>query len=118
MKKQIKRILIITSITVICLFGIFIYLTTTDGIYFGRNHHRYNKVITTPLAKMGIANAQYKMGVSFYEYFLYPPDEAKAKDDLEKAIYWWKKAAAKGNEKAIKALAETEKLLEEKNKEE
>jgi hypothetical protein len=101
-----KRVLIIATITIVCLLTIYIYLTTSDGMYFGRTHYRYTKVITEPLAKMGITNAQYKMGECYYELFLYPPDESKAKEELDKAIYWWSKAAAKGNKKAIKALAE------------
>jgi len=113
-----KKILIITSITIICLLAIYIYLTTTDGMYFGRMHHRYNKVITEPLARMGVANAQYKMGEfcfigSDYDFLGYIND----KEEFDMAIYWWEKAAAKGNDKAIKALAYA-KTLEESNKEE
>ena len=95
-----KKILIITSITIICLLAIFTYLA------FGNVRYHYHKVITEPLAKMGVANAQYKMGEYYYEFFLYPPDESKAKEELDKAIYWWNLAAAKGHKKAIKALAE------------
>jgi len=37
------------------------------------------------------------------------------KEDLEKAIYWWEKAAAKGNEKAAKALEYVKELQEKSN---
>jgi len=76
--------------------------------------YRYNKVITEPLAKMGAPNAQYKMGI----YWFSVGEMEIPKEDLEKAIYWWEKAAAKGHDTAIKALAYANKVLEESNKEE
>lgn len=103
-----KRILIITSTTIVCLLAIFAYLA------FGNVHYHYHKVITEPLAKIGVANAQYKMGECYYELFLYPPDESKAKEKLDKAIYWWSLAATKGHKAAITALAEAEKMLEDR----
>jgi hypothetical protein len=69
---------------------------------------RYNKVITEPLAKIGFAEQQYKMGLYFYNDFIFSFTEGckiKGQEGLEKAIYWWKKAAAKGNRDAIDKLA-------------
>ena len=76
-------------------------------------YYRYNKVITEPLAKMGNTNAQYKMGIYWFEV----GEMEIPKEDLEKAVYWWEKAADKGNEKAIKALAEAKTLKESKKEE-
>ena len=102
-----KKILIITSITIVCLLAIFAYLA------FGNVRYHYHKVITEPLAKMGVTNAQYKMGI----YWFSVGEMEIPKEELEKAIYWWGKAADKGNDKAAKALAEA-KTLKESNKEE
>ena len=104
-----KRTLIITLITIVCLLAIYIYITTSNGIYYGRMHYRYNKVITEPLAKMGVTNAQYQMGL----YWFNGSGEQKIpKEELEKAVYWWGKAAAKGSKEAITALAEAKKYKE------
>ena len=62
---------------------------------------------------MGVPNAQYKMGIYWFEV----GEMEIPKEDLEKAIYWWEKAAAKGNEKAAKALAEAKTLKESKKEE-
>lgn len=70
-------------------------------------HHRYNKVITQPLAKIGFADAQYKMGLFWY----YGNGESEpTKAEVENAIYWWEKASAKGNEKASIELVKAKEL--------
>jgi len=61
---------------------------------------RYNKVITEPLAKMGFTNAQYKMGVFWLSTGIIEPTE----EEIERAVYWWEKAAAKGHKKATQEL--------------
>jgi TPR repeat protein len=107
-----KKILIIIAITIVCLLAIFAYLAE------GNVRYHYHKVITTPLAKMGVANAQYKMGEacfsdSGFDFF----GEIDNKEYFDKAIYWWEKAAAKGHKKAIKALAYAKTLKESKKEE-
>ena len=111
-----KRILTITTITIVCIFGLYTYLTWGNNGNPRFMHHRYNKVVTEPLAKLGIADAQYKMGLFYIVGTTNPPSgEYDAKADLEKAIYWWEKASAKGNEKASEELAKARELLDELN---
>jgi hypothetical protein len=100
-----KRILIIIAITIAYLGGLYIYLTWDSNGNPRFMHHRYNKVITQPLAKIGFADAQYKMGLFYIDGAINPPsEEYDTKVDLEKAIYWFEKASAKGNEKATMEL--------------
>jgi len=71
--------------------------------------YRYNTVITQPLAKMGCANAQYKMG----HYWLYGSGESEpTKQEIENAVYWWEKASVRGNDKATKELARAKNQLD------
>ena len=64
-------------------------------------HHRYNRVITLPLAKMGFADAQYKMGL----FWFYGSGESEpTKEEVNNALYWLGKASAKGNIKASEEL--------------
>ena len=110
-----KRILIITAIAIACIFGIYTYLTWSPvGGYKPSEafmHHRYNKVVTQPLAKIGVTDAQYKMGVFYFWGATNPPsEEYDTKSDLEKAIYWWEKASAKGHEKATSELTKAKEL--------
>jgi len=112
-----KKILIIASITIVCLLAIYIYLTTSNGFYCGRMHHRYNKVITAPLARMNVVNAQYTMWL----YYAAGADEYESLDEPEKAkkeyieaLSWLNIAATNGSKKAIETL----KMLEKSNKEE
>ena len=106
-----KKILIITSITIVCLLAIYIYFTG-GYIRYPYMFYRYNKVITEPLAKMGNTDAQWKMGIYWFEGV---GEMEIPKEDLEQAIYWWEKAAAKGHKGASKALAEAEKMLAERD---
>ncbi|WP_295938431.1 SEL1-like repeat protein [uncultured Alistipes sp.] len=100
-----KRTLTITVIAIVCIFGLYTYLTWGNNGNPRFMHHRYNKVVTQPLAKIGIADAQYKMGL----FYLYGSGESKpTTEEVNNAIYWWEKASAKGNEKAEKEL---EKLI-------
>jgi len=101
-----KRILVITTIAIISVFGIYTYLIWNSNGNPRYIQHRYNKVITEPLAKMGNTDTQYKMGL----YFCAVGEREVSKEEFEKAIYWWNKAADKGNKKAIKALAEARKI--------
>lgn len=79
-------------------------------------HHRYNKVIIEPLAKIGFTDAQYKMGLFYIDGAINPPsEEYDAKTDLEKAIYWFEKTSARGNKKATAELAKAKELLDELN---
>ena len=106
-----KRILIITVIAIVCILGLYTYLTWGSNGNPRFMHHRYNKVITQPLAKLGIADAQYKMGLFYIVGATNPPsEEYDAKADLEKAIYWFEKASAKGNEKATAELAKAREM--------
>ena len=107
-----KRTLTVIAITIVCIFGLYTYLTWGNNGNPRFMHHRYNKVVTEPLAKLGIADAQYKMGLFYIVGATNPPSfKYDAKADLEKAIYWWEKASAKGNEKASEELAKARELL-------
>ncbi len=102
-----KRILTITLLTIICLGGLYTYLTWNSCGNPRFMHHRYNKVITEPLAKVGFADAQYKMGLFWY----YGSGESEpTQTEIENAVYWWEKASAKGNEDATKELAKAREL--------
>lgn len=105
-----KRIITITAITIVCVFGIYSYLTWGSNGNPLFMHHRYNKVITQPLAKIGFTDAQYKMGV-FWFYGAGAIEPTKA--EVENAIFWWEKASAKGNEKASKELVAAKQMLHE-----
>ena len=96
-----KRILIITAIAIICICGFYTYLTWNSNGNPRFMHHRYNKVVTLPLAKMGVADAQYKMGL----FWFYGSGESEpTKEELNNAVYWLEKAYAKGNMKASEEL--------------
>ena len=100
-KNAMKRTLIITAITIVCIFGLYTYLTWGSNGNPRFMHHRYNKTVTEPLAKLGVADAQYKMGL----FWSYGGGESEpTTEDINNAVYWWKKASAKGNEKARKEL--------------
>lgn len=62
---------------------------------------QYNSLITEPLAKMGCASAQLKMGL----HYLYGWGSIPPQDELDKAIYWLEKALESGNEDALEELA-------------
>lgn len=107
-----KRTLIITAIVIACLGGLYIFLTWNNNGNPRFMHHRYNKVVTEPLAKLGIADAQYRMGL----FCLYGNGESEpTTNEIENAVYWWEKASAKGNEKATIELAKAQELLEKTN---
>ena len=102
MKRKIKiPLIIIGSLAVLYLgFVAFIKITNHGNPLF--MDYRYNAVITQPLAKMGFADAQYKMGL----FWFYGSGESeRTEQETEKAIYWWEKASAKGNMKASAELA-------------
>lgn len=102
-----KRTLIITAIAIVCIFGLYTYLTWGSNGNPRFMHHRYNKVVTQPLAKVGIADAQYKMGL----FWFYGRGESEpTEQEIENAIYWWEKASAKGNDKANEELAKAREL--------
>ncbi|MDL2320106.1 SEL1-like repeat protein [Alistipes sp. OttesenSCG-928-B03] len=108
-----KRILLIFAIVIACFGGLYVYLTWNGHDNPRFMHHRYNKVVTQPLAKIGFADAQYKMGLFHIEGAINPPsEEYDTKADLEQAIYWWDKASAKGHEKS-KAELTTAKQMQQ-----
>ena len=112
MKRIIKITLIVTSSLVVLYIGFVGYVKFTNPHSSLFIDYRYNKVIIEPLAKIGYTNAQVKMGVfCFYSNLDYP--DIILKEDLEKAVYWWEKAANKGNEWAIEELARVEQMLAE-----
>lgn len=75
-------------------------------------YHRYNNVITEPLAKLGFADAQYKMGL----FWFYGSGEDKPNlEELTNALYWFEKATESGNSEAPKELQNLFKVLEDKN---
>lgn len=101
-----KRIVIITATLVLGLFGAYIYLTWDSGrpLMVKPSHAfwrpRYCYYVTRPLANMGCANAQYKMGLlNLYGWGVTPPHE-----DQEMAVYWFEKAVANGHEDAVEEL--------------
>lgn len=102
-----KRIIIITAITIACVFGIYSYLTWGSNGNSRFMHHRYNKVVTQPLAKIGFTDAQYKMGL----FWFYGSGASEpTKEEIENAIYWWERASAKGHSEAKKELAKAVEL--------
>lgn len=111
-RTRLKRTLILTAITIVCIVGLYTYLTWSPvGISNPSKafmHHRYNKVVTEPLAKLGFADAQYKMGL----FWFYGAGESEpTTSEIEKVISWWEKASAKGNEKAKADLAKAKEQL-------
>jgi len=105
MKRPIK--IIISTIVLLLIFYIFLTFPYSFRNYSHFMLPRYNKVITEPLAKMGFAEQQYKMGLYYYNDFIYSFTEGcekKGQVGLEKAIYWWEKAATKGHQKAVEEL--------------
>jgi len=74
--------------------------------------YRYNTVITQPLAKIGFADAQYKMGLF---WFYGSGESAPTKEEIETAVYWWEKSTAKGNEKASTELVRAKEQLDKLN---
>ena len=115
--KRILKISLIAIASLAILYGAFsayIKLDNHDNPLF--MDYRYNKVITLPLAKIGFADAQYKMGLFYIEGVINPPSkEYDTKTDLEKAIYWWEKSSAKGNEKATEELSNAKEFLDKLN---
>lgn len=112
-----KRILIITAISIVCIFGLYTYLTWNSNGNPPFMHHRYNKFVTNPLAKIGFADAQYKMGYCclylgvnplLAEMDAVPLEEMKIA--LDNTIYWWEKASAKGHKTATAELAKVKEL--------
>ena len=103
-----KKIIIITTISIICIFGFYQYLTWNSSGNPNFMHHRYNKVITEPLAKIGFTDAQYNMG----HFWFYGAGESEpTQQEIENAIYWWEKASAKGHDWAIEELPKAKELL-------
>ena len=112
MKRIIKITLIVTSSLAVLYIGFIGYVKLTNPHVSLFMDYRYNKVITEPLAKIGYTNAQVKMGC-FCFYTDIDPNVAEfvQTEDFKKAIYWWEKAANKGNEWAIEELALVEQML-------
>ncbi len=106
-----KRIITITTIAIACLFALYAYLTWNGGSNPRFMNHLYNKVVTEPLARIGVADAQFKMGLYWFHNIGSEPN----KTELENAIYWWEKAAEKGHQDATAELAKTQELLDELN---
>ena len=112
MKQAIKTpLIIISSIAVLYLaFVGYVKITNHGNPLF--MDYRYNAVITQPLAKIGFADAQYKMGL----FWFYGSGESEPiNEEVEKAIYWWEKASARGNEKATDELAKAKERLDKLN---
>ena len=115
-KRIIKiPLIIIGSIAALYLLFVgYIKITNIDSPRPLFMDYRYNAVITEPLAKIGFTDSQYKMGVSWYCEGVGPlEDERIYKPDLEKAIYWWERAAKKGDKRAIEEYAKAKKQLED-----
>lgn len=59
--------------------------------------YRYNALITEPLAHMGCADAQYKMGA----FWLYGSGIEPTQEEYEQATFWFKRAIEQGNTEAL-----------------
>ena len=103
-----KRIITIILIVIVCLLGLYTFLTWNGGGNPRFMHHRYNRVITEPLAKLGFTDAQFKMGAF---WFYGAGESTPTTTEIENAIYWWEKAAAQNNDVAVKELAKAKTLL-------
>lgn len=111
MKRTLKISLIaIASLAILYgAFATYIKLDNPNPLFMD---YRYNKVITQPLAKIGFADAQYKMGLLWF----YGSGESEpTKAEIENAVYWWEKATAKGNEKATEELGKAKEFLDKLN---
>ena len=112
MKRTLKiPIIIIGSLAVLYVAFIgYVKITNHGNPLF--MDYRYNAIITQPLAKIGFADAQYKMGLLWF----YGSGESEpTKQDIENAVYWWKKVSARGNDKASAELAKAKEQLDRLN---
>lgn len=107
-----KRVIFIILMVIACFGGLYLFLTWNGNGNPDFMHHRYNKVVTEPLAKLGIANAQYKMGL----FWFYGSGEDKPNlEELTNALYWFEKASDNGDTQANKEIQNLLKVLEDKN---
>lgn len=103
-----KKAFTMVGITALCIVGAYLLLTWGSNGNPRFMHHRYNSVITRPLAHVGFADAQFKMGLFYY----YGSGFEANKKELENAVYWWEKASAKGHKDATAELANARSLLD------
>jgi len=101
MKRAIKIPLIIIGSLAVLYLGFVAYIKIANNGNPLFMDYRYNAVITTPLAKLGFTDAQYKMGL----FWFYGSGESEpTKEEVDNAVYWLEKASAKGNMKASEEL--------------
>ena len=71
-----------------------------EHLYFD---YRYNTLVIKPLAWLGSADAQYKMGLFYTLPREYLVPQELTEEELEQAIFWFSRATQQGH---VKALAE------------
>lgn len=99
MKPYLKILLAIIGVLLMAYLSFVVYVKSQNPNPLWMDY-RYNHAITKPLAKMGIVDAQYKMGLHYlYGWGIVPPET-----DLKEAVYWFEKAVENGHEKSKEEL--------------